>query len=81
MGDANVLFSIGPLQITGVVVTSWVIMLALTVFAILATRNLKDVPGPLQNLAEMAVESLQNYFSGILGKKYADKYISIYRNI
>ena len=78
MGEANVLFSIGPLQITGVVMTTWVIMLVLTAFAILATRNLKDVPGPLQNLAEMAIESLQNYFSGILGKKYADKYFPIF---
>ena len=70
MGHTNVLFSIGPLQVTGVVVTTWVIMLVLTVFGIVSTRNLKDVPGPLQNLAEMAVESLRNFFAGILGKKY-----------
>ena len=78
MGHTNVLFSIGPLQITGVVVTTWVIMLVLTVFGIVSTRNLKDVPGPLQNLAEMAVESLRNFFAGILGKKYADKYFPIF---
>ena len=68
MGAAGVLFRIGPLEVTSVIVTSWVIMLVLTVFAILATRNLKDVPGPLQNLAEMAVEGLQNYFTGLLGR-------------
>lgn len=78
MGHTNVLFSIGPLQITGVVVTTWGIMLVLTVFGIVSTHNLKDVPGPLQNLAEMAVESLRNFFAGILGKKYADKYFPIF---
>lgn len=78
MGGADVLFRIGPLEVTSVIVTSWVIMLALTVFAILATRNLKDVPGPLQNLAEMAVEGLQNYFTGLLGREHAKKYFPVF---
>ena len=78
MGTTSILFRIGPLEITGVIVTSWVIMLILTVFSILATRNLKDVPGPLQNLAEMAVEALQNYFNGLLGKEHAKKYFSVF---
>ena len=61
------LFSIGPLEVTGTVTTTWAIILVLTVLSILATRNLKDVPGPLQNVAEMALDSLQNYFAGNLG--------------
>ena len=56
----------------------WAIILILTVLSILATRKLKDVPGPLQNLAEMAVESLQNYFAGIMGAKAAKKYFPIF---
>ena len=59
MEGTNVLFSIGPVQITSTLVTMWVIILILTILSILATRKLKDVPGPLQNIAEMAVESLQ----------------------
>ena len=78
MGEASVLFRIGPLEVTSVIVTSWAIMLLLTAFAILATRNLKDVPGPLQNLAEMAVEGLQNYFTGLLGKEHAKKYFPVF---
>ena len=69
MEGTNVLFSIGPVQITSTLVTMWVIILILTILSILATRKLKDVPGPLQNLAEMAVESLQNYFAGVMGAK------------
>ena len=74
---SNVLFSIGPIEITGVVVTMWVIIAILTVLSILATRNLKDVPGPLQNLAEQAVGKLHSYFSGILGEKLTDKYFPV----
>ena len=78
MGETAVLFSIGPLQITSVIATSWVIMLVLTVLAILATRNLKEVPGPLQNAAEMAVEGLQNYFTGLLGQEHGRKYFPVF---
>ena len=78
MVEANVLCSIGPLQITSVITTSWAIMLVLTVFAILATRNLKEVPGPLQNVAEMAVEGLQNYFTGLLGQEHGRKYFPVF---
>ena len=78
MGSADVLFQIGPIEISGVILTSWIIMSVLTVFAILATRNLKEVPGPLQNAAEMAVEALQDYFTGLLGKEYAKKYFPVF---
>lgn len=78
MGTADVLFRIGPIEISGVILTSWIIMLVLTAFAILATRNLKEVPGPLQNAAEMAVEALQNYFNELLGKDYTKKYFPVF---
>ena len=70
---SNVLFSIGPVEITGTVVTTWVIIAILTVLSILATRNMKDVPGPLQNLAEQVVSKLHGYYDDIMGKKLADK--------
>ena len=66
---SNVLFSIGPVEITGTVVTTWVIIAILTVLSILATRNMKDVPGPLQNLAEQVVSKLHGYYDDIMGKK------------
>lgn len=78
MGTASVLFRVGPIEISSVIITSWVIMLILTVFTIMATRNLKEVPGPLQNIAEMAVEALQNYFNGLLGKQHASKYFPVF---
>ena len=78
MHGSNVIFTIGPLEITGVIVTSWVIILLLTVFSILATRKLKPVPGVLQNAAEMAVEGLENYFAGIMGRHHARKFFPVF---
>lgn len=78
MEESNVLFSIGPLQVTSTVTTMWAIILALALFSFLATRRLKEVPGPLQNLAEMAVESLRRYFAGILGQEHGNKYFPIF---
>lgn len=45
MGETNVLFSIGPLEVTGAVVTMWVIVAVLALVSWLATRKLRDVPG------------------------------------
>lgn len=74
---SNVLFSIGPVDITGTVVTMWVIIAVLAVLSVLATRNMKDVPGPLQNLAEQVVSKLRGYYGDIMGKKLADRYFPI----
>jgi len=64
-------------HISGAIISMWVIMALLAVFSVLATRNMKDVPGPLQNIAEMAIGALQNFFEGVLGKKLSKKYFPL----
>jgi len=73
----GVLFSIGPLEVTGRVVTMWVMIAVLAVLCRLATRKLKDVPGPLQNLAELAVEKLRGFFAGNLSAENARRYLPV----
>jgi len=73
----NVLFSIGPLEVTKTVVSMWAIIVVLAIVSFLATRNLKAVPGKLQNLAEMAVEKLLDFFGGIMGAENARRYFPI----
>ena len=75
---SNVLFRIGPLEVTSAVTTMWAIILVLTVLSWLATRSLKEVPGPLQSAAEIAVDKLRGYYEGLLGKKNARKYFPIF---
>ena len=79
MGEtSHALFSIGPLEVTGTVTTMWAIILILTLLSWLATRNMKDTPGKLQNAAEMAVGYLQYYFKGTLGEKLSRKYFPVF---
>lgn len=63
------------------VLTIWAITAVLTILSILATRRLKDVPGPLQNVAESAVEWLENFFGGVLGHSNTRRYFAIFATL
>lgn len=68
MGETpEVLFSVFGLDVTGAVATSWGIIAVLALLSFLATRRMKPVPGPLQNVTELALGKLLGLFSGILG--------------
>ena len=78
MEETNVLFSIGPLQVTSTVVSMWAVILILALVSFLATRRLREIPGPLQNLLEMAIEKLQSFFADSLGQKHMRRYFPIF---
>ncbi len=56
----QVLFTNGVLTITNTLLTSWIAVVLLIIFAALATRHMRLVPTGLQNLAESLVEALLN---------------------
>lgn len=58
-------------------ITSSLITIFLSVLAIVAGRHLSVVPGRLQNVVEMAVEGLYNFFSDIMGRKLARMYLPL----
>jgi F-type H+-transporting ATPase subunit a len=58
---------IGAFPITNSMVFSWVVALALIVFAQIATRNIQLIPAGAQNFWEWLVESLHNFLEGIIG--------------
>lgn len=66
MEDVMVLFQLGPLVITSIVVTTWGIMLALGVFSWLATRRLALDPGPLQAMLEGVVCAMEESIYAVL---------------
>lgn len=78
MGEGSkVIFSIfGILDITGEVVTMWIILLLLTVLSLIIKHNLKERPGKFQNMIETGVEYLDNFFQGILGRQKARQYFT-----
>lgn len=56
------------IPITNSMVVTWIVAVALIVFAQLATRRMQEVPGGLQNLLEWTIEALYNFLGGLLGE-------------
>ncbi len=69
--DAVVITEIGPFAITNSMLVTWVVALGLIIVAQIATKKPKLVPSGLQNFVEWLVESLIEFFQGILGTKLA----------
>ena len=65
---STVLFHIGPVAITRPVVTTWVIMLALTVVCWLVTRRLQKQPGERQAVLELVVAGVERQIGDIIRK-------------
>jgi F-type H+-transporting ATPase subunit a len=64
-------------SITSTILTMWIVMAVLFVIAYWATRRMDAVPRGLQNLAEFAYESLENFGLG-LGGAAAKPYIPLF---
>lgn len=55
----------------------WIIMAVILLLSIIATRKLKEKPGFLQNIAEIAVGGLLGFFGGVLGEKKTRQYFPL----
>ena len=74
---STVIFSLfGILDVTGEVVTMWIILAAITIISLIVRRNLKERPGVFQNIIETGVEYLDNFFEGLLGRKKSRQYFT-----
>jgi F-type H+-transporting ATPase subunit a len=66
----HVVFSVGPVEVTSTVISAWIAMAALFLFAFLITRNMKSVPeGKRQLLAEVLLLFLYGMLDDLIGKK------------
>jgi len=63
------LFQIGKFSVTNSMLVSWIVALAVILFAQIATRNIKTVPTGAQNFWEWLVESLYNFLESIIGRE------------
>lgn len=59
------------LPVTNVVIMSWIAMAVIIGWAFFATRNMKAVPSKLQSTAEIVVEFVNNFVSGLMNEKDA----------
>lgn len=62
----GVLARLGPLEITGSVVTTWIVMLALALAAWLLTRRIRSVPTRTQHLLEGAITAMEDAIAAVL---------------
>lgn len=77
MGEAStvVIPIFGILDVTGEVIGMWILLAAVALVSWLATRHLKERPGKFQNVIEMGVEYLDNYFCNLLGHERGRKHL------
>ena len=61
------------LPITNSMVVTWIVAIALIVFAQLATRKMSEVPGGAQNFLEWVVESLYIFLEGLLSPRLVQR--------
>ena len=57
----------GIFDVTGEVITMWIMLGVLTIISLIVRFNLKERPGKFQNVVETGVEYHDNFFSDILG--------------
>jgi len=63
------IFQIGPLQVTDTVLTTWIIMAGLGLFAWLASRHLKSQPSRLQTILEIIVSAIESAIEQVAAKQ------------
>ena len=56
----RIVFTVGPLAVSGAVVTTWALMVALVLVSWLGTRRLSETPGLLQGALELLVEGIED---------------------
>lgn len=66
----------GVLDVTGEVITMWIILAVVAILSLIVKSSLKERPGRFQNMVEAGVEYLDNFFRGILGSQKSRKYFT-----
>lgn len=78
---AEPLFHIGSFSVTNTLVTAWISIAILLVFAALATRKMKLVPSRLQAAFEFVITAILNLCESIAGPKYGRQVFPIVATI
>ncbi|MBI2474746.1 MAG: F0F1 ATP synthase subunit A [Candidatus Taylorbacteria bacterium] len=75
-------FHIGSFPVTNSLLTAWVTMAVIIVFAILFSRNIKAVPGKIQAALEYVIDSLLSFLETVSGdRKIAERFFPIVATI
>ena len=78
---AEEIASVGFFTITNTLLSSWIATVVLIALFVLATRRISLVPGGIQNLMELAIESLYSFVASVAGEQYARRFFPIIATI
>jgi F-type H+-transporting ATPase subunit a len=67
------LIDLGIFKVTNSMIVTWIVAIAIIVFAQYATRQIKDVPDGAQNFWEWLVERLHDFLESIIGHDLVKK--------
>jgi F-type H+-transporting ATPase subunit a len=70
--ETVVVFHIGPIAITGTVVTTWILIAAVVIACLLATCQLDVIPGNLQAITETLISEIEEQIRGIVNREPAE---------
>jgi F-type H+-transporting ATPase subunit a len=75
------IFHVSGFTITNTLIASWLTIIVLFGLFYACTRRMKLIPGRLQNLAEIFVETLLNFVKGVAGENHARKLFPVVATI
>lgn len=78
---AEVLWTVGPLNITNTLLTAWIVMAFLIIISLIATRSMKLMPSGIQNFVEAVVSFLLGQVEDIAGEKNGRRFFMVIATI
>jgi len=79
---AQQLFSLGNFEVTNSFFLTLVVCVALIIFALIMKAKIREIPGKLQNIVEMAMDAFLNLMESTLGSRVAaEKYFPLVATI
>jgi len=73
----ELLFHVGPLAITNTLLTAWVVIIILVLFAWLSTRKMKLLPSGLQNFWELVIELWVGVTNNTMGPRRGRRFLPL----
>lgn len=58
-------------------ITSSVLTILIIIASVIVSRNLKEIPEGVQNMIEMGIEKLHNFFNGLMGEHLCKRYFPL----
>jgi F-type H+-transporting ATPase subunit a len=78
---AETVISIGPFNVTNTYITSWIVIIFISLFAYAATRRMSLVPRGIQNLFEAIIEAIYNLIISTAGEKHGRRFFPVVATI